>query len=63
MRCVQGQVESAPFPAPVSGMPSSVELAVAIGGLDLKVGKGNEMGESRTLTGPGDPVKLSIKHR
>lgn len=57
------QFHQASYAAPVSGMPSSVELATAVGGLDLNVGKAMEMGESRTLTGPGDPVKLSIKHR
>ncbi|GMH36522.1 hypothetical protein BSKO_04390 [Bryopsis sp. KO-2023] len=48
--------------APVSGQPSPVELAAAVGGLDLKGGAHNE-GEGRTVTGPGDPVRLTLRHR
>lgn len=47
---------------PVSLRPSPVELAGAVGGLNLK---GTLTGEEEAtyLTGQGDPVILSIKHK
>eukprot|EP00210_Caulerpa_lentillifera_P002643 g2525.t1 len=43
---------------PVPSQPTSVDLATAVGGLDLK----EEDSGWKILTGQGDPVQLSLRH-
>ena len=55
----QGKEDEKQIVPPVTEKPTAVDLAAAVGGLNLK----EDESDWKILTGQGDPIQLSIRHQ